>query len=221
VGLNGGTAKDPNACFGDQWNWAAGHLAPPLSDQPPLSLYVNTGNPGDVLPPVATWPLGPVAGDPYGVCAGANDAACSWAYGYTRAVMDVTSAKVAAPDVSNLQWWLDVETVNSWSGVLENNRADLEGMIFALKQASPGGFVGIYSTKTMMNTIAGHVPLSDASGLPSALYNLNEWVPGAVALKDAQRNCGLMPFAGGGRVLLTQYGTGLDTDYRCPGTALK
>lgn len=221
VGLNGGTAKDPNACFAAEWSWAAGHLAIPLSDQPTLSMYVNTGNPGDVMPPVATWPLGPVVGDPYGGCGGADDAACSWAYGYNRAEMDVTSAQVASPDVTNLQWWLDVETVNSWSDNLENNRADLEGMIYAFRQASPSGLVGIYSTKTMWTTIAGHVPLSDASGLPSALYNLNEWVPGAVVLKDAERNCGLMPFAGGGRVLLTQYGDGLDIDYRCPGTALR
>jgi hypothetical protein len=221
LGLNGGNAKSPNDCFGTEWTWAAGHLATPLSNQAPLTLYVNTGNPGDVLPSVATWPMGPVVGDPYGVCAGANDAACAWVYGYDRAEMDITSAKAASPDVSKMQWWLDVETVNSWSDNQANNRADLEGMIFAFKQSSAGGFAGIYSTKTMWNTIAGHVPLSDASGLPSSLYNLNEWVPGATSLQSAQQNCGLMPFAGGGRVLLTQYGDGLDLDYRCPGTALR
>jgi hypothetical protein len=220
VGVNGGNAKSSNACFSDQWAWATKHATNALSSQPPLSLYVNTGNPGEVLPPVATWPLGPVAGDPYGSCGGGNDAACSWAYGYNRAEQDILNADAVAGNLTAMQWWLDVETVNSWSSNLANNRADLEGMVYAFKQVSPKGLVGLYSSSSMWAAIVGKVPLSDGSGLPSTLYNLNEWRPGATNLQQAQTNCGLPAFAGGGRVILTQYGSGLDQDYRCPGSAL-
>lgn len=205
VGVNGGKASNVNGCFASEWAWA--QTATGAANQPRAQLYVNTGNPGDVLAQygVTDWPTSSIAADPYGQCSGTwtDDRACSWQYGYDRASADTKSA-----GTSTGSWWLDIETSNSWTSDFAKNQATLEGMVYALKAG--GATVGIYASSGSWSSLFGAV----ASASP--LYSLNEWRPGARSLNGAQSNCALAPFEGNGKVTLTQYvSQNLDYDYSC------
>ncbi|HEY2003981.1 MAG TPA: hypothetical protein VGH44_02605 [Candidatus Saccharimonadia bacterium] len=204
VGVNGGVANNFNRCFSSELTWAEG--ASGGTQQPKVSVYVNTGNPGDVLAQynLADWPTSTNPADPYGSCMGVwtDDLACSWEYGYERAQGDVGYAGSGAR-----RWWLDVETSNSWTIDAAKNRAALEGMVYGLTEA--GGTVGLYSTAGAWSSVAGAVPMA------SPLYALPEWRPGAETQRQAQSNCSLSPLTGGGHITLTQYTTTLDYDYSC------
>jgi hypothetical protein len=211
VGVNAGKATTFNSCFANELAWAKS-TSGAVTAQPKAQLYVNTGNPGDVLAQynVTTWPTSSVAADPYGTCSGTytNDEACAWQYGYERANADVAQVALTTPP-SEYIWWLDVETGNSWTSDPAKNRAALEGMVAAFRAANVVN-VGIYSTSAQWSGIAGSVPAA------SSLYSLNEWRPGARNLSAAQSNCSLAPFTGGGKVTITQYvSMNLDYDYSC------
>lgn len=206
VGVNGGKASNFNPCFSSEWAWAQRSVGG--TSQPPAQLYVNTGNPGDVLAQynVTDWPTSSVAADPYGTCSGTwtDDLACSWEYGYERA-----SADVSFVGSGSGHWWLDIETANSWTSDPAKNQATLEGMVYALQHAGAGQ-VGIYSSSGSWSTLFGPVASS------STLYSLPEWRPGARTLSKAQGNCSLAPFEGNGTIELTQFvSNNLDYDYSC------
>jgi hypothetical protein len=207
VGVNGGKASNFNPCFTSEWSWAQTSKAG--TSQLPAQLYVNTGNPGDVLAQyaVADWPTSSDPSvDPYGTCAGTytDDMACSWEYGYERAQADF--GFVGSP--SSAKWWLDIETSNSWTSDAAKNQASIEGMVYALEQS--GVAVGIYSSSGSWSSLFGTVASS------SPLYSLDEWRPGAKTLSKAKSNCTLAPFEGNGSVVITQYvSTNLDYDYSC------
>ncbi|TAM91021.1 MAG: hypothetical protein EPN43_04915 [Jatrophihabitans sp.] len=205
VGVNGGKASNFNPCFGSEWAWAQKSTG--LAGQPTAQLYINTGNPGDVLAQygVTDWPTSSVAADPYGTCSGVwtDDLPCSWEYGYERARADLSTV-----GVSGGRWWLDIETANSWTSDTAKNQVSLEGMVYALQHA--GATVGIYSSSSAWSSLFGTVAVS------SPLYPLPEWRPGARTLSRAQGNCALTPFEGDGVVELTQYvSNNLDYDYAC------
>jgi hypothetical protein len=205
VGVNGGKASNFNSCFASEWQWA--HTSAGGATQPPAQLYINTGNPGDVLAQynVTDWPTTSVAADPYGPCTGTwtDDRACSWEYGYERATADMNFV-----GSSSGEWWLDIETSNSWTSDPAKNQASLEGMVYALQQGS--ATVGLYSSSGSWSSIFGAVAGS------SPLYSLPEWRPGARTLSKARSNCSLAPFEGDGIVEITQYvSTNLDYDHSC------
>ena len=207
VGVNGGKANNVNPCFTTEWAWAQTSTA--RTAQPPAQLYVNTGNPGDVLAQyqVTDWPTSSVAADPYGTCTGVwtDDLACSWEYGYERATADVNVVGSYSGT-----WWLDIETANSWTADTAKNQATLEGMVYALTQG--GNAVGIYSGSGAWSGLFGTVEAS------SPLYSLDEWRPGARTLAKAEQNCALAPLTGGGHVTIAQYvSANLDYDYACFG----
>jgi hypothetical protein len=214
VGVNGGKASNLNPCFSDEWKWAKTSTGG--TRQAPAQLYVNTGNPGDVLAQynVTDWPTSSDPRiDPHGTCSGTwtDDRACSWEYGYERAVADIDSVRAADPNfvgAAGGRWWLDIETANSWTSDFAKNQASLEGMVYALNQIS--ATVGIYSSNGAWASLFGPVAAS------SPLYPLNEWRPGARTLSQAVSNCSLAPFEGNGRVEITQYvTTHLDYDHSC------
>ena len=107
------------------------------------------------------------------------------------------------------QWWLDVETVNSWESNTQNNRAVLEGMVAYFQGI--GSKVGIYSTTRQWGQITGTVQ----SG---PLYPLVNWIPGTRTLSQAKTNCGpASSLTGGGKVTVTQWTTSpADSDFSCP-----
>jgi hypothetical protein len=225
VGVNGGLATTPNPCLAAQLSWAA-KSSGALASQPKIQLYVNTANPGEIIDQVTTWPTnntdktGATAPNPYDNCTGNNDLACSWQYGWNRAVEDVLdhftpAARTArvSTDPAAYRWWLDVETVNTWQSgspeALARNMATLEGMTAYF--TSRGGTVGLYSTNYQWNQITGStIPAT------SNLYRLPSWLAGARSQSGAAANCANPPLTAGGNVTLTQYvSKSLDYDYAC------
>ncbi|QDG90819.1 hypothetical protein NIBR502770_06280 [Pseudarthrobacter sp. NIBRBAC000502770] len=207
VGVNNGLANNTNPCLAAELSWAATSTGG--TGQSLVALYVNTANPGTAG---SWWPGsntygGTTVPNPYGQCtSGSVGAACSYMYGYAKAYDDANIRGVSNP--ASYTWWLDVETVNSWSTDKAANRADLEGM--AAYFASIGAGVGLYSTSAQWTQIAGIVPAT------SNLYTLRSWLPGASSPAAAKRRCSDVPLTGGGKVTLTQYTSGsFDYDISC------
>ncbi|MCZ2858192.1 hypothetical protein [Blastococcus sp. VKM Ac-2987] len=216
VGVNGGLATRTNPCLAAQLEWAAGSSGD-VSGQPPLQLYLNTANPGQVRGLVTTWPS---AGDtPYGGCDGTNSMACSWQYGWERARASVQSFFRPAARAVQLDsrpqhytWWLDVETMNTWQSgsddALARNRATLEGMTDYLTDRD--GRVGLYSTGYQWGRIVGEVPGG------SDLADLDSWLAGATDRADARQACDDDPLVAGGSVAMVQYvEDDLDHNHAC------
>ena len=109
VGVNGGKASTFNPCFSSEWGWAQTSTGV-VTSQAPAQLYVNTGNPGDVLGQ-SIDPGGrriiKKKTDPYGTCSGTwtDNLPCSWEYGYERALADITVVGAAG----GKKWWLDID----------------------------------------------------------------------------------------------------------------
>ncbi|WP_138444658.1 S-layer homology domain-containing protein [Sinomonas susongensis] len=206
VGVNNGTASSTNPCLASELSWASTSAGG--TSQPRVALYVNTANPGTAgswWPSSNTYAGTPVS-NPYGLCAGLEDAACSYMYGYAKAYDDVTSRGVSSP--ASYTWWLDVETSNSWSTDPAANTADLEGMAYYFN--SIGARIGIYSSSAQWAQIVGTVPST------SSLYSLSSWLAGASTPAAAQAGCSATPLTGGGKVALTQYISGAyDYDHSC------
>jgi hypothetical protein len=234
VGVNGGLANKVNPCLGEygggpttselHWAWASTGN----SKLPQAALYVNTADPGSG---VADWPKNNTDlnggselpsptnpnSDPYGACTGSDSPACAWQYGWDRAVQDVDWLVSAAKQVgvastaSTYRWWLDVETGNSWetgTSGLANNVADLQGMVAAFTAVTAAGAsAGIYSTSYQWGQITG-------GSTAVSLKGLNDWIPGARKLSDAQSHCSLTGFTG--PVMITQwFGHPYDGDWAC------
>lgn len=221
VGINGGLATTTNPCLSKQLSWA--YTSSGQTNQPKVQLYINTANPGGLGTP--TWPTsntdsyGNDVNNPYGDCDGTNTTACSYKYGWDRALDDIGQRFIPAAyqagistNSSSYNWWLDVETINTWqsgeSDSTQKNAASLEGMTAYLQ--SLGVTVGIYSTTAQWGQIAGDV------GSNSNLNGLINWRPGARNLNSAKSNCSLPPLTAGGKVTITQYlANNLDYDYSC------
>lgn len=251
VGVNGGLANDLNPCLGpsssypsytqSELYWAVADATGIVTAQPRASVYVNTGDPGNVsgTTVIADWPK--TGSSPYGTCTttnvkirgktytvGQDSAACAWVYGDEKATQDLTWLSAAAGAIDAQQstvpvpkgpatypWWLDVETGNTWqSGTsgIAMNVADLQGMVVAFEAAGiPTTSVGIYSTASQWGQIAGTTTATTAD-----LYGLADWIPGASTLTGAQANCALPPFTGGtAKVALTQWTGTVDNDHSC------
>ena len=220
VGVNGGLANNTNECLAAQLSWAAASTG--ITSQPRVALYVNTANPPAAE--AAWWPtsnsypagaLAPVA-NPYGQCAGADGAACSYVYGYAKAYDNANFRGVENP--ASFFWWLDVETENSWSSDTVANRAALEGMVHYYLDVLGVAGVGIYSTGQQWTEIVGSVGAVYSGTAVPGLSNLNglpSWLAGATTLAGAQANCS-DPALTGGAVTLTQYlRDNLDFNHAC------
>jgi hypothetical protein len=206
VGVNNGLANNTNPCFARELAWAQASKGG--TGQPVAALYVNTANPGLQG---SWWPTSNVYGgvsvtNPYGTCAGANDAACAYIYGYAKAYDDANIRGVSNP--SSYLWWLDVETMNTWQADKVANAADLEGMTAYFQ--SIGAKVGLYSTGYQWGQIAGTVAPA------SNLNNLKSWLAGASSETSARNMCKYAPLTTGSPVVLTQFvQKNLDYDYSC------
>jgi hypothetical protein len=210
VGVNNGLANTTNPCLTEQLAWAAGSSG--AAEQPKVSLYVNTANPGKAgswWPASNEYPVGSPVHNPYGSCKAEDyGKACAYMYGYAKAWDDAYIRGISNP--SGYVWWLDVETGNSWSTTDKDaNRAVLEGMTDFFNSINVEG-VGIYSTGSQWSQIVGTVSSS------SNLYWLPSWLAGARTLTGAKGNCSNPPLTPGGDVELTQFvSRGFDYDYSC------
>jgi hypothetical protein len=207
VGVNAGTGNTTNPCLAEQLAWGDG-----AADGLPgvrADVYVNTANPGhlgDWWPSADLTRAGRPVTNPDGRCRGAEDAACAYVYGYSIATEDLWGRGVTAP--TSRTWWLDVETMNSWSWNRRANLAAVQGMAAAVRAA--GADVGVYSTRKQWNLIVG-----DAT--PSvALAGAESWIAGAADRAAALESCGGTPLVPGGRVAMVQWiDDGVDHDALC------
>ena len=254
VGVNGGTAATTNECLATQLAWASSTTTGANSNQPKVQLYVNTANPGEVLEEyqVTTWPTNNIDGrlrdssdpaypdslNPHGTCERTegnyngytNDLACSWQYGWNRAVEAVDLRFKPAAQTARLNekaaayhWWLDVETMNSWqdAGTPEayaRNTASLEGMkqAFTVEGVTK---VGLYSTSYQWGQIVGNTlnpPWGETPVAGANLIGLDSWLAGASSATEAKNRCTTHSGLTGGPVVLNQYIVrNLDHNYSC------
>ncbi len=211
VGVNGGLANNTNPCLGSELHWASDAPGEKQPQQPPLSLYIDTANPG--AHHVADWPTGGSTGL-YGACNGELTNACSYLYGEQRAAHSYGVAAALDADAARIApWWLDVELAGSWAGTYQLNIAALQGFVAGLQGAGTTGPVGIYSTQAQWRDITGLTAETTATAFGGKLPS---WVAGTRAtLAQARQNCTNGGFTGVAPTL-AQYRIGpLDADVRC------
>ncbi len=188
VGVTNGRAFAVNPCFASEYNWAAASGTTP-------ALYMNLNSPtGSDASESLTGPKGN--------CARRDKVCQSYNFGYNAAAAAFNYAGARA----TTNWWLDIETTNSWSADTALNDYVIQGAVdlFVSKSLS----VGVYSTKRQWNTIAGT--------FFQPLPNLTNWVAGASSLSAAPYFCSSAFAFGGGTVSLVQYPSGsFSGDYVC------
>ncbi len=212
VGVNGGLANNANPCLGSELRWARDTPGQKRPQQPPLSLYIDTANPGGHQ--VADWPSGGTT-PLYGACNGLLTNACSYLYGEQRTARSYRLVAALDPVGRTAPWWLDVELAASWAGTYQLNIAALQGFIAGLHDSGATGPIGIYSTSAQWHEITGLT----AQTTPTAFNGqLPDWVAGTKAtLTQARQNCTNGDFTGVAPTL-AQYRIGLlDADLRCSG----
>jgi hypothetical protein len=183
VGVTGGLNFRPNKCLAAETGWFASY-----------ELYMNTGYPGDSYGRKFRYmPL---------YCASANNQCLAYNYGYNAALYALNYA--AKQDVHTSQWWLDVETENSWTVNPTINRTVLLGAVTAVKRQVFWATVGYYSYPGQWNLLTG----SWHNGLPA-------WsATGQVTRVAAALACQMHSFTGG-VVLYGQYTVLLDQNLPC------
>jgi hypothetical protein len=179
-------------------------------------LYANTADPGPALS--SHWPNGQTSPKQCNTAAnpGSDTPECHYDYGWNAAAdsyQDAVNAYIALgwaatgatrTPVAN-DWWLDVETANSWTAATSLNVQALQGESDYLVSVGAAG-VGFYSSSSDWQTITGGTSAFSAD--PS-------WLAGATSLSDAQSRCGGGGFTGGGVALVQYPSGGFDADYRC------
>jgi hypothetical protein len=185
-----GRAYGDNPCLASQYGWARTARRTP-------GFYMNTGNPGAASTRV-DW-YGQSGPQP---CSPDNEAGCAYDYGYGAAQRAFNYAQATTGAAAGADWWLDVETSNSWSSDTSLNLAAIQGSIDVLSGAG-ATTVGVYSSGYQWGQITGGAALA----MPS-------WVAGAQNAHTASTLCGASFTAGSVRYV--QYSSGgLDADYAC------
>jgi hypothetical protein len=168
----------------------------------PLSLYMNLNAPiGSTVNGNTSTPK---------ACA-KNDKVCqAYNYGYNAAAHSYSYA--LGNGATSSMWWLDIEKGNSWSATKAINDATIQGATDSLN--ATGAIVGIYSTQSMWNTIAG-----SSFVLAQTTTDVTpNWIAATASLTDAQNACSQTSriITAKGQAWLTQYVIGgLDHDYAC------
>lgn len=157
-----------------------------------LSLYVNTG-----------WDSSSTHNNPTSphVCTIGDNNCLAYNYGYNAGLYAYNAASGAGLHTST--WWLDVETINTWSTNTLQNQNSLQGEHDALV-ADGATTVGIYSTTTQWDALTG-----------TWLNNWPSW--GATTWKTASQAktyCSGHQFTGGVTWLI-QFKGQIDQDYAC------
>jgi hypothetical protein len=217
VGVNDGIVYSANPCLGTGAGSSELAWAERYDGAGGAILYANTGDPGPALS--HHWPSGQTDNGSYCDPANTDSSACSYDYGWNAAANSYQDAVNAYIQIGELpavstttpkpnQWWLDVESANSWETNSAHNVADLQGAVDYLHLAKgvPLASIGIYANTSDWNTITGNT---------TAFAALPYWQPGAGSKTTAQSFCGKTGVTGG-PVMLSQYLTGgLDGDIRC------
>lgn len=212
VGVNGGLPFSVNPCLGGR----AGELAWAERAEPVPILYVNTADPGPALS--MHWPNGQASPQPCNTSGnlGPDTPQCSFDYGWNAAADSYADAVAAYKSLGQLpasatqtpqpdEWWLDVESANSWEQTTTNDVQALAGEVAYLQSQSVTA-IGFYANSSDWATITGDT---------TAFAAFPSWLPGAGAERQAQTRCSSIG-ANGGRARYSQYATnGYDGDVRC------
>jgi hypothetical protein len=211
VGVNSGRPFGANPCLGSgsgvsELLWAG------IGAQ----LYTNTADPGPALS--SHWPNGQTAPQPCNTPAapGTDTPTCAYDYGWNAAQDSYRNAvnayislgwapmgATSTPVANN--WWLDVESANSWEANTQNNIAELQGEFDYLKSAGAAS-VGFYSPASNWQTITGGT---------SAFATAPAWAPGASSQTDAQARCSAAGASGGPTMLVQFSSTSGTADLSC------
>jgi hypothetical protein len=183
VGVTGGLGFSPNSC-----------LASEASHFKNLSLYVNTGYPGQSYG--LKYQSSPNA------CSSTDLSCLAYNYGYNGGQYAINYAK--SQGIVSTTWWLDVETMNTWTSDYVQNIQSLQGETDALVAAGVGT-VGIYSTTAQWKSITG----GWQNGFPN--WGATTWN----TAKQAAAYCTGHQFTGGPTYLIQYHPRGLDQDYAC------
>jgi len=211
VGVNDGIVYSANPCLGagdgsSQLAWAERFESAPI-------LYANTGDPGPALS--SHWPTGQTT--PETCSASQSDSsACSYDYGWNAAAnsyRNVVNAYISLgqlpPNATQTphpnEWWLDVETANSWESNTSNNVSELEGEV-AYLQSQGVTAVGFYANASDWRTITNDT---------TAFSSLPSWHPGAGSQRTAASFCGTTGITGGPTRYSQYASAGFDADVRC------
>lgn len=185
VGLNNGIVYGHNGCAAQEANNFSN-----------LSLYVNTGLNTDTSSTYYTQAQAGCSGDV--MCAAYN-------YGYNAGKDAVNYA--LSQGLTSSKWWLDVETMNSWSTDSLQNQKSLQGEYDAIAQAAGATTIGVYSTTAQWQAVTN----SWQNNWPS--WGATTWT----TAKQAQKYCSGHQFTGG-QSLLMQYKSKqskIDQDVAC------
>lgn len=186
VGVNGGLDFRLNPCLGNEIGLGINRI-----------VYLNSGDPG--FPRIKKLGTGPLN------CQSNKQLICySFNYGYMAAIYSIKQADLA--NAHSAFWWIDVEAVNSWTNSIYANRADIMGMIYALKNVrilKPK--IGVYTTYHQWHALMGNWHL-----------NLPLWLgTGLTSSSQAAKKCSL-PSVLGSKIIFSQYTiANLDYDYVC------
>jgi hypothetical protein len=184
VGVNGGLNFHVNPCLGSEASLYRNNL----------SLYVNTGFPG--MPYDLKYQTSPLD------CARSDSYCLAYNYGYNAGKYAANYA-LSRGVVSN-NWWLDVETINSWSGDYLVNKASLIGEVNAINGSVKPTLIGYYSYPTQWTDVTG----GWQNGYPS-------WLATNSNFKTvAENECSEYSF-NSGSVFMTQYIGKIDFDLAC------
>ncbi len=183
VGVNGGLNFSKNPCLASQ-----------SANFKNLSLYVNTGYPGQSY--------GLKYQNSPKICSGSDLNCLAYNYGYNAGLYSVNYAN--SLNVRSSTWWLDVENVNSWTNDPQQNRNSLQGQYEAII-ASGASTVGAYSTTAQWNSITG----TWRNNWPS--WGATTWT----TAKQASKYCTGHEFTGGPSYLMQYKPRGIDQDYAC------
>jgi hypothetical protein len=184
IGVNGGLDFHPNPCLAQETAWFGQY-----------ALYINTGYPGSSS--VRKFPASPKH------CRASDKHCLAYNYGYNATIYAINYANLQ--NAHARQWWLDVETDNSWTNNFLVNRASLQGVTDAIKQKVLFSTVGIYSSPNQWYIITGKWQ-----------NKLPVWIAAGTSSKAiAAKACGAKPFTGGTTTQLSQYTTGLDENLSC------
>lgn len=184
VGVNGGLSFSANPCLGTESTLYRQNL----------SLYINTGFPGapyDLR--FQSWPLN---------CQISNTYCLAYNYGFNAGEYAI-NYELSRGVVSN-NWWLDVESINSWSTNPNLNKNSLIGEFNAINVSVKPNTIGYYSN------------LSDWESITGGWQNKSvSWVATNSNYKImAENECKRINF-NGGKTLLTQYIGTTDLDLAC------
>jgi hypothetical protein len=185
IGVNGGLDFRPNPCLATETSWFVNY-----------ALYINTGYPGSNS--ARKFPSLPKR------CGHSDKQCLAYNYGFNATQYAIRYADLQ--DAHATQWWLDVETDNSWTDNFLVNRASLRGAAAAVRQNVLFSTVGIYSSPEQWKIITG----SWQNGLPAWLAT------GSSNKSVAAKACRGRAFTGGA-TWLSQYTQGLDKNLPCLG----